>query len=269
MLKHGIARAPQIVATDNNGRPRYRNLDKLSALIAPHSFRVLKKDCLDLPEKIYKYVWFDMTNEQRKIYNKAEKENRLALNGEETAFNKLVAQMKLMQITSGYFIHPDAEEPVRIKGPNPKLQLLRDRASAIVESGEKLIIWARFRVQISDIAAALKEDGINFVEYHGGVNKADRIQAVESFERGDATVFLGQQQAGGRGLTLIAASNVFYFSNTYALDDRQQSEDRAHRIGQNKNVVYTDFCARDSIDFECIDVLHSKVGVSEAILNAI
>ena len=267
--KTGTRFAPQIVARDAAGRPRYRNLDKLTALLAPHSFRVMKKDCLDLPEKIYKFVWFDMTDEQRRIYNMAAKENRLALNDEETPFNKLVAQTKMMQITSGYYLHPDAAEPVRIPGENPKLQLLRERAVAVVEAGEKLIVWARFRVQIEDIVKVLLEERLDVVQYHGGVSKTERNEAIERFERGEAQVFVGQQQAGGKGLTLVAASNVFYFSNTYALNDREQSEDRAHRIGQEKEVVYTDFCARDSIDLECIETLRSKEVVSEIILGGV
>lgn len=266
--KSGIRRTPQIVARDADGHPRYRNLDRLTALIKPHTFRVLKKDCLDLPEKIYKFVWFDMTPKQRAVYVKASSENRLALEDRDTPFNKLVAQMKLMQITSGYYIHPDAKEPVRIPGDNPKLALLVERALPLSACGEKLIVWARFRVQIEDIVRALAEAGIDdVVQYHGGISKADRNEAIEQFERGSAKVFVGQQQAGGRGLTLVAASNVFYFSNTYGLGDRVQSEDRAHRIGQTKAVVYTDFCARDSVDYDCIESLQRKSMVADAIMT--
>lgn len=262
-------RVPQIVERDRDGRPKYKNLDKLSALIAPFTFRVLKRDCLDLPKKVYKMAWFDLTAAQRLIYNKAEKENRLALNGEDTPFNKLVAQMKLMQITTGYYLHPDQEEPVRIDGGNPKLELLCERAKAVVAAGEKLIVWARFRIQIEDVVAALHAAEFRVVEYHGGIAKLARQTAIEDFERGDANVFVGQQQAGGRGITLVAASNVFYFSNDYALDHREQSEDRAHRIGQEREVLYTDFCARNTIDVECIEALRSKKVVSETILNAL
>ncbi|MDD9154563.1 SNF2-related protein, partial [Plantibacter flavus] len=47
-----IAKA-QIIARDEDGRPKYKSLDKLRGKLEPHSFRVLKRDCLDLPEKIY------------------------------------------------------------------------------------------------------------------------------------------------------------------------------------------------------------------------
>src|SRR5262245_39519183 len=93
--------APQIVARDKAGRPKYRNLDKLSRLIAPHSFRVLKDECLDLPKKIYKTLVFRLTPMQQRIYLKAENECRLVFENEETAFSKLVSIQKLAQITSG------------------------------------------------------------------------------------------------------------------------------------------------------------------------
>lgn len=266
MEKRAMKRVPQILERDVGGRPMYRNLDRLSALIAPHTFRVLKDDCLDLPDKVYKVVWFDLTAEQQRIYDKAKYEFRLALNGEETPFNKLAAQMKLSQITAGYYLHPDAEEPVRIEGDNPKLALLVERVAALALAGEKTIVWARFRVQIADIVAALQAQGIRVVQYHGGVNKTERLSAIEAFERGGAEVLVGQQQAGGRGLTLVAAQNVIYFSNNYSRSDREQSEDRAHRIGQTKTVIYTDLVARDTVDLECIEALRDKALVAKQIM---
>ncbi|GAG78579.1 unnamed protein product, partial [marine sediment metagenome] len=112
----------------------------------------------------------------------------------------------------------------------------------IIEDGSKVIIWARYRIEIADIADRLKD--IKTVQYHGGVKKNDRVEAIESFENGDASVFIGQQQAGGLGITLVAASYVIYFSNDFSLRNRLQSEDRAHRIGQTKNVVYINLAAK-------------------------
>jgi SNF2 family DNA or RNA helicase len=260
-------RLPQIVAKDKAGRPKYRNLEKLSKLIAPYSFRVLKKDCLDLPEKIYKTLFFSMSPAQTEIYKKAEKECRIVFEGEETPFNKLVAVTKLAQITSGYYIHPLSEEPVRIPGENQKLDLLVERVEAIIAAGEKVIVWARYRIEIEDIVARLKAAGINTVEYHGGTKKDERVDAIEAFERGEADVFVGNQQAGGTGITLIAASYVIYFSNNFSLRDRLQSEDRAHRIGQTKNVTYINIAAKDTIDEAVIGALMNKKDVAETIID--
>lgn len=261
-------RLPQIVEQDKKtGRPKYRNLDKLSALIAPHSFRVLKKDCLDLPDKIYKTLFFDLTKEQKIVYKKAEDECRIVFEGEETPFAKLVAVTKLAQITSGYYIHPLADEPVRIKGENPKLDLLAERVNKIVEAEEKVIIWARYRIEIEDIVQRLKAEGHNCAQYHGGINKVDRTTAIENFEHGSVSVFVGNQKAGGTGITLIAASYVIYFSNDFSLRARLQSEDRAHRIGQTKNVTYINIVGKDTIDEVVTYALLNKQDVAETIVD--
>jgi len=258
---------PQVVARGAGGTPKYRNLDKLAALMAPFSYRILKSECLDLPDKIYKTLLFDLTPQQRIIYKKAEKECRLAFENEDTPFNKLVMITKLAQITSGYYLHPLSEGPVRIDGDNPKLDMLIERVNKIVESGNKIIIWARYKIEIEDIVTRLNQAGINSVQYHGDIGKADRIIAIDKFEKGDVPVFVGNQQAGGRGLTLIAANYVIYFSNNFSLRDRLQSEDRAHRIGQKRNVTYINIAAKGTIDEVVIRALANKKNVADVIID--
>jgi SNF2 family DNA or RNA helicase len=105
------------------------------------------------------------------------------------------------------------------------------------------------------------------VQYHGGVGKDDRTAAIESFERGSAQVFVGNQQAGGTGITLIAASYVIYFSNNFSLRDRLQSEDRAHRIGQTRNVTYINIAAKGTIDESVVKALTAKKDVADTIID--
>ena len=259
---------PQIVARGPGGRPQYRNLDKLARLIAPHSFRVRKEDCLDLPEKIYKTILFDLTSEQRKIYRKAKNECRLAFEGEDTPFNKLAAFGKLAQITSGYYLHPNAEEPVRIEGKNPKIELAAERIKAVVEQGEQIIVWARYRAEIADLAAACKKLELEHVLYYGDIKPQARQEAIDAFQSGEAPVFIANPQSGGTGITLTAASFVLYFSNSFSLRERLQSEDRAHRIGQDKPVTYLNLAARGTIDEKVIAVLTAKQDVASAIVDS-
>ena len=266
MRTKNLSIAPQIPVRDKEtGRASYRNLDKLQRLIAPHTFRILKEECLDLPRKNYKTVWFDMTPEQAKVYKIAEDEYRISLDGEISTFNHLTALTKLAQITSGYYLYPNEEEPVRIAGDNPKLRLLVERVASSVEDGHSVIIWARFRVEIEDIVAALRPIDKNLVQYHGGIKKAERIEAIDAFQAGKAKIFVSQQQAGGTGITLTAASRVYYFSNSFSLEDRLQSEDRCHRIGQDKFVSYTDLLAKDSIDATVVGALTSKQNISDIV----
>lgn len=271
LLEHIAKRTrftPQVVARGVGGRPKYRNLDKLSRLIAPHSFRVLKADCLDLPDKVYKTLLFDLTPQQKIAYSKMKSECRLLFQGDETPFSKLVAITKLSQITSGYILHPQLDEPIRIEGKTPKMDMLIDRVEAIVDAGNKVIVWARYRIEIADIVKRLREAKIGCVQYHGGIKKKAREEAIDNFEaREDTPVFVGNQQAGGRGITLVAANYVIYFSNNFSLRDRLQSEDRAHRIGQTRKVTYINIAAKGTIDETVIEALLSKKDIADTIID--
>ncbi len=265
MKRNNLRRVPQIEERDANGRIIYRNLDKLAALLAPHTFRVLKKECVDLPDKIYKTITFEMTSSQWEKYKLAEDEYRLEYKGEETPVARLAVAGKLCQITSGYYLHPDSDEPVRIEGENPKMNLLKEWVRSIVDQGGQVIVWARYTVQIHDIAKAMDEEGIVHATYYGETDDEGRTMAIDGFQEGRIKVFIGNQQAGGTGITLTRGDYVIYFSNTFRLRDRLQSEDRAHRIGRTEKVVYLDFAAQDTIDEKIVQVLSDKQEISELI----
>lgn len=270
MVRRLVERNPnaamaQIIARDPDGSPRYRNLERLAQLLEPHSFRVLKSECLDLPEKIYKQMFFDMTPQQVAAYRLLEDELRIQLEDDEefTTVSALAALVKLQQITSG-FVHIEGH-PVSL-GP-----YARERMKALIDVVEdldgKFIVWARFREELRLIAEALQDQGIEVVEYHGGVSVANRELAVDSFQNGSARAFVGQPQSGGIGLTLHAAETVIYYSNDFDLEHRIQSEDRAHRIGTKHNVVYIDIIATDTIDETIARALQRKMNVAAAVLG--
>lgn len=264
----GARFTPQVVAKDSHGRPKYRNLDKLSNLIAPYSFRITRAECVDLPPKVYKTLYFDLTAEQKRAYDLAENEGRFVFEGDNVAvFQALTIIQKLAQITSGYCLVNGIDEPQRIAGKNPKLDLLIERVAKFADEGKNIIIWARFRVEIADIAERLRQAGVSFVEYHGGIAQKQREENIVAFESRKCNVFLANQQAAGTGLNLVSASVVFYFSNDFSLRNRLQSEDRAHRIGQTQSVTYYNIVAKGTIDEVVTRVLQSKKSVADAIVE--
>lgn len=260
--------APQVVARDAEGRPKYRNLDKLQAKIAGCSYRVRKADCLDLPDKLYQRLYHELVPAQRRVYDALRKDFRVQLDsGKISTVTKLTCILRLQQVVSGY--GPDDDEKfTNILVPldkNPRIQLLLD---AIEELEGGVIIWARFRREISDIASALEGSGHSpdeIVQYHGGVKNKDRSEAVAAFQAGKAKYFVAQQHSGGMGLTLTAARTVVYYSNDFSLEARLQSEDRAHRIGQHNPVTYIDLEAVDTIDNKIITSLRNKKSIADVI----
>jgi len=266
--RSGSRGTPQIVARAPDGKPRYKNLDKLNALIAPHSFRVLKADCLDLPEKVYTQTYFELEPQQRKVYDLMEDQARMIIeNGEETPVARLAALMKLSQINSGFIISPITREPMPIEGENPKLSLLESRLETLIEGGQRIIVWARFREELKQIAALAARRGWSIVQYHGDTPRDERIEGITKFQAGEANIFLAQQQVGATTITLTAATHVIYYSNTFSARDRWQSEDRAHRIGQRNVVTYEDLIALKTIDAKIVSVLRSKRDCAELVMG--
>lgn len=266
----GGRHTPQIVATDKEGRPLYKNLEELQKLIGPYSYRVLKKDCLDLPEKVYQRRYFELDPEQRRIYKDIKDNLRIEFSdGNFEAMNKLTAVLRLQQVTcgltplgeeTGIQIVPIFDSPEK----NPRINTLME---LLEEVTGKVIIWARFKMDIKQIHAMLeKEYPGETVLYYGEVSAYDRSLAVERFQN-DPKIrfFVGTQSSGGTGLTLTEANTVVYYSNTFSLEDRLQSEDRAHRIGQKNNVTYYDIEAVDSVDSRIVSALRMKKDVANLI----
>ena len=69
------------------------------------------------------------------------------------------------------------------------------------------------------------------------------------------------------GITLTAADTVIYYSNSYNLEHRLQSEDRAHRIGQEKNVLYVDLICRGTIDSKIVKALRDKKNIAQQVMG--
>ena len=256
---------PQMLATNPDGTTRWKNLDKLQALIKPYVYRVLKKDCLDLPDKIYQTYDFELSKPQMAIYKEAEQQLRYERDtGELDAFNALTKIVKLRQIVSG-FIMLDGEATTLME-KNPRMELFKE---IVTDLDGQFIVWACFREEIAQIAKTLEKMGMTAVQYHGGIKTADREAAVDDFQSGRARAFIGQPQSGGIGLTLTAAQTAIYYANDYNSETRLQSEDRCHRIGTKHKVVYIDIIATGTIDERIVAALKRKEDVAKQVLNYI
>ena len=239
----------------------YTNLDELEAKIKKFSFRVRKVDCLDLPEKIYQQRYVNLTKEQIKVYEELRKYARSVIEDKEVSFaNKLTEILKLHQVCNGYLKTDDGE--IVPFDNDPKLEEL---LSIIEESDGKFIIWANYIHNIKTIVKTLRKEygDESVVCIYGEITTENRKKAVEEFQGNDKVrFFVGNPSTGGYGLTLTAASYVVYYSNNYNLEIREQSEDRAHRIGQIKSVTYIDLIIDKTIDSHIISALKRKIKIS-------
>jgi SNF2 family DNA or RNA helicase len=268
----------QIVAKDERGRPMWKNLDKLERLIAPHMFRVLKRDCLTLPDKIYTTQSFVMSPAQQRAYELMKEHCRVEMGApiEEAVeefeatgvlpVKQQAALSKLLQITGGFVILPEGNGTVPIREGDGKMQLLRTIMEDL-PADESIIIWAHFTEEQRAISAALTAMDVPHVTYNGQTSKTARDEAIDLFQGKQVRAFVGQPKAAGIGLTLTAASTVVYYSKDFNLETRLQSEDRCHRIGTKSNVVYIDLVAEDTIDETVGRILVAKAKTAASLLG--
>ena len=244
---------------------KFQNLAELSDTLKNFSYRVLKEDCLDLPDKIYMKRQINLTPDQYKLYDQMKKEALAILNGKKvTTVNALTQLMRLHQITCGHFTADDGTtQPIK----NNRIDELMD---VLEEIEGKAIIWAHYQYDIKSIIKEIvKVHGPgSIVDYYGLTPQDERQKNIKKFQDDPKCRFIvGTPSTGGYGITLTAANTVIYYSNGYDLEKRLQSEDRAHRIGQKKSVTYVDINAENTVDEKIVKSLRKKINIASEVLG--
>jgi len=243
----------------------FQNLSELSEKLQSFSYRVLKEDCLDLPPKNFIKRHIVLTPDQKKVYEQMKKEAMATLNGKVTSTMTVLTQlMRLHQITCGHFTADDGS--VQLIDSNRIKELM----NILEETEGKAIIWANYQRDVNQIIKHIVKnygEG-SVVDYYGLTPQEERQDNIRKFQNGDECRFLvGTTQTGGYGITLTKANTVIYYSNGYDLEKRLQSEDRAHRIGQNKNVTYIDIICEKTVDEKIVKALRNKINIASEVLG--
>ena len=250
----------------------YRNLDTLTNLLDLHSYRVLKKDCLDLPEKTYTARYVTLTDEQQIMYKKLQDEAMLLFdNGEMVTAPAVITQLlRIQQVMSGHLKTDDGEMKYFQSNRMKALEEILD------EHDGKAIIWSRFRYDIIQIRRRLNEKYFGHdtafgvaASFFGDTPDDARQNIIEKFQDPNHKLrfFVGNPATAGYGLTLTEANLVVYYANDFNLDTRQQSEDRCHRIGQKNRVTYVDLISEGTIDERIVESLRNKINLSAKVLG--
>jgi len=243
----------------------FQNLGELSDKVKDFSYRVLKEDCLDLPPKNFVKRHISLTSDQKKVYEQMKKHAIAMLNKKVTTTVTVLTQlMRLHQITCGYVTADDGTIQ------EVESNRLNELMSVLEETEGKVIIWANYQFSVSDIIKKITKvyGPDSYVHYYGLTPQEDRQDFIRKFQNDPKCRFIiGTPQTGGYGITLTQANTVIYYSNGYDLEKRLQSEDRAHRIGQKKNVTYIDIIAEDTIDEKIVEALRSKIDIASQVMG--
>jgi hypothetical protein len=230
----------------------WRNLDRLVAKVQPHSYRKLKKECLDLPDKLYSRRPFLMTAEQLYHYERMEVDFFTELDGRRIeAPLAMTRQMRLSQIACGYLPSEDTELdpgiPINKPEDNARLCALMEDLEELQNAEGKTIILCPWRAALRDIYSAVREayGDTSVTTYSGKLTPVQKEQSLAAFRKNDKVNWLiAQTDSIAYGHTLTEAAYVQFYAQNFNYEIRMQVEDRPHRIGQTRNVLYTDYEAR-------------------------
>lgn len=253
----------------------YQRLEELHKILKPISYRVLKKDCLDLPPKIYEVRHVEMTEAQTAYYEQMREEAMSILSSGDVIAAPLVLTQLLRLRQCLCNIAPRLSEDdldksfQNIDKKDPRAE---EVLALLQEAGEqKVIIWANFIPSIRNLVTKIAEEyGVESVgAIMGSVSAAARQELVTKFQDPDSPCrfIVAQPRTGGFGLTLTAATLVIYHDNDWSLETRLQSEDRAHRIGQHHPVTYIDIVAANTIDEKIRDALMEKKVLADLVTS--
>jgi SNF2 family DNA or RNA helicase len=263
---YAIMRTMNLGSHSTNVVVGYRNLEKLTEIIKPFSMRVLKDDCLDLPEKTFMKRPIHMTPQQEKLYKETKKYAMSQLEGKVLTTNNVMVQlMRLHQISCGHFTSDDG---TILDVPNNRIKELME---ILGEIQGKVVIWSQYQKDIEQIVGTIRkkydsEDIV--VDYYGKTTMEDRQDNIKKFQEDPkCRFFVGTTQTGGYGITLTAASTMVYYSNGYDLEKRLQSEARIDRIGQKYPMTYIDIVTEDTIDMKIVKALRNKINIANIIMG--
>lgn len=262
----------------------YTNLDELANLVAPFTFQVRQHEVIAM-EKAYEVRTVKMGEEQKKFYKSMSKLREVEFGDLRLAASTILEKvMRLHEIAGGSVSFRRPQEEIdaavdaglrkpskfitqRIEGVNPKVRELMDIVD--LHPGPT-IVWCAYseeiRMCVDALVAEYGRDQV--VEIHGGVNEHDRDRNVNELFRGlKARFIVGNAATGGMGLTMDVADNIVYYSSTFNLIDRLQSEERGTASGRSIKVF--DIMAEGTVDELVASANAAKLDLSEYVRKLI
>jgi SNF2 family DNA or RNA helicase len=222
----------------------------------------------ELPARTEQTLYCDLERPQRALYDDLRDHYRRTLLASSNGVGRaklqiLEALLRLRQAAC----HPGLIDKRRSGHASAKLDMLVPRIAEAVSEGHKTLVFSQFTSLLAILRARLDEAGITY-EYLDGRTR-DREARVERFQQDpNCPLFLISLKAGGVGLNLTAAEYVFLLDPWWNPAVEAQAIDRAHRIGQTRQVFAYRLIARDTVEERVLELQAQKRGLADAILNA-
>ena len=255
----------EIIKEDNKER-----LEDLTRRIKPFVLRRLKQEVLkELPDKIETKVLNEMTEEQTKVYlaylDKAKKEVKEQLEKEgfaKSQFKILSILTRLRQICCDPSLFLE-----NYKGDSGKLTMLGELVTQLLEGEHRIVIFSQFTSMLDIIQQMLEEMKVGYYRLDGSTKVEDRLDLVNSFNKGEKSVFLISLKAGGTGLNLTGADTVIHYDPWWNPAVEEQATDRAYRIGQEKVVQAIKLITKGTIEEKIYELQQKKKDLIDSVIQ--
>ncbi len=242
---------------------------RLRDMVAPFILRRMKSDVLgDLPDKTESVVTAHMEGEQERLYCATASQLAMTLAHQlpsDFAHDRIAVLAELTRLRQiccdPHLLYENYE------GPSAKLECALELVANAVDSGHKVLLFSQFTSMLDIIGERLEAAGTSYHVLTGATSKEERARLVEEFSHDDVPVFLISLKAGGVGLNLTAADIVIHYDPWWNLAAQNQATDRAHRIGQSKEVSVFRLIAKGTIEEKIVELQESKRDLAESILG--
>lgn len=238
----------------------YKNLDELQEQLNDIMLRRLKKDVLDLPDKLYINEYVEMTGKQEQVYKEVTAQIKSNIDQIAISPNPLAELIRMRQAT-GYtgILSSTIQE-------SAKLDRMEELVDEAIANGKKVVIFSNWTQMTDAIQERLLKYGPDCIT--GETADSVRQLIVNDFQTNDThKVLIGTIGAMGTGLTLTAGTVEIFMDEPWNKALKDQAEDRCHRIGAKENVtIYTLLC-KDTIDERIHELVEKKGAMSDAIID--
>lgn len=216
---------------------RYLHVAELQQIINDHCYRVLKSQCLDLPDKLPDEI-YDIDLIEKKKYKELMTSSTIE-EMEIIAENPLARLTKLRQLCSGYISDDGEITPLRFE----KIKALREFMEGW---SKKLVIFAQFKYSIQAIRALMEEMNIECIVLDG--DQKDKT-IWKKFQQDDLIqVIICQYDSASAGIDLYAADTILFYEPTLSSNTLEQAKDRIHRVGQTQKCSYIHFLTKGTVE---------------------
>ena len=255
--------------TAKNPDAEMRNL--LARVLRPFILRRTKGEVArELPAKTEQTIYCDLEPRDRKLYDELRTyyRGRLLKSGEPDGLNQmkfqvLEALLRLRQAAC----HPGLIDKKKAAEPSAKIDTLLAQLDQVLEEGHKALVFSQFTSLLAIVRSRLDGAGIPYVYLDGRTR--DREARVEQFQNDpNMKLFLISLKAGGLGLNLHAAEYVYLLDPWWNPAVETQAIDRAHRIGQTRQVFAYRLIARDTVEEKVLELQQTKRDLADAIITA-